>query len=230
MAEPNPYVGPRPFQTDDRGRFYGRDGEINQLVPLLYAHRLTVLFAQSGAGKTSLLNAGVLPVLIEDEGFEVLGRNDGSGNSTRVSGVSAKEAEAAGVRNIYTYNALSGWLPTDQAPAGGATLASFLAQRDHLADAAGDPAPRLAIFDQFEEVFTAYPDRWQERDDFFRQLREALDADPMLRIVLSLREDYLANLDPFLAVFRGISTLTFRLERLKKDDALSAVADPLKGT
>ncbi len=230
MAEPNPYVGPRPFQTDDRGRFYGRDGEINQLVPLLYAHRLTVLFAQSGAGKTSLLNAGVLPVLIDDEGFEVLGRDDRSGNSTRVSGVSAREAEAAGVGNIYTFNALSGWLPADQTPAGDATLASFLAQREHLVDAAGDPAPRLAIFDQFEEVFTAYPDRWQERDDFFQQLREALDADPMLRVVLSLREDYLANLDPFLAVFRGISTLTFRLERLKKDDALSAVVDPLKST
>lgn len=230
MAEPNPYVGPRPFQIDDRSRFYGRDGEINQLVPLLYAHRLTVLFAQSGAGKTSLLNAGVLPVLIDDEGFEVLGRDDRSGNSTRVSGVGAKEAEAAGVRNIYTYNALSGWLPADQTPAGDATLASSLAQRAHLADAAGDPAPRLAIFDQFEEVFTAYPDRWQERDDFFRQLREALDADPMLRVVLSLREDYLANLDPHLAVFRGVSTLTFRLERLRKDAALSAVVDPLRDT
>ncbi len=223
MAEPNPYVGPRPFQPGDRGRFYGRDGEINQLVPLLYAHRLTVLFAQSGAGKTSLLNAGVLPVLIDDEGFDVVG-------STRVSGVGAKEAETEGVHNIYTFNALSGWLPPEQTPVGDATIASFLAQRDHPLDAAGDPAPRVVVFDQFEEVFTAYPDKWQERDEFFRQLREALDADPMLRIVLSLREDYLANLDPHLAVFRGVSTLSFRLERLKDRQARSAVVDPLKGT
>jgi hypothetical protein len=67
----NPYVGPPPFERGDRGRFFGRDGETQELVSLIIAHRNIVLYAESGAGKTSLLNAQVVPFL-EDEQFEVL--------------------------------------------------------------------------------------------------------------------------------------------------------------
>ena len=136
MPDANPYVGPRPFQPDDRGRFFGRTGEINQLVPLLYAHRLTVLYAESGAGKTSLLNAGVIPVLQAEEGFEVL-------PSTRVSGIDAARADAARVVNIHAYNAISGWLDEEESPDPSESVVTFLGQREHDVDEAGDKPCRV---------------------------------------------------------------------------------------
>ena len=69
-SEPSPYVGPRPFETEDQGRFFGRDREASDLLSLVVAHRAVLLYAQSGAGKTSLVNARVVPMQ-RDEEFEV---------------------------------------------------------------------------------------------------------------------------------------------------------------
>ena len=66
MSEPgsipdNPYVGPRPFtQTDP---LFGRDVEKVELLNLLIAERIVLLYSPSGAGKTSLIQAGLVPEL-----------------------------------------------------------------------------------------------------------------------------------------------------------------------
>jgi hypothetical protein len=67
----NPYVGPRPFERGDKQRFFGRTAELRELVSLVIAHRLVLLYAPSGAGKTSLLNAALIPYLEREEQFEV---------------------------------------------------------------------------------------------------------------------------------------------------------------
>ena len=58
-----PYVGPRPFETTDRGVFFGRDREANDILSLLMFHRTVLLYAQSGAGKSSLINTSIIPGL-----------------------------------------------------------------------------------------------------------------------------------------------------------------------
>ena len=78
------------------------------------------------------------------------------------------------------------------------SLADFLRARKCPVDEAGNPVLRIAIFDQFEELFTAYPERWQERRGFFIQVREAIKAaDSGLRTVFVMREDHLAEIDPY---------------------------------
>ena len=57
--------------------------------------------------------------------------------------------------------------------------------------------PRLLIFDQFEELFTAHPARWKQRREFLAQLTNALDADPELRVLVVLREDFMSRLLTF---------------------------------
>ena len=52
----NPFVGPRPFERGDSGRFFGRDRETRELASLATAHRTLLLYAPSGAGKTSLVS------------------------------------------------------------------------------------------------------------------------------------------------------------------------------
>ena len=57
----NPYVGPRPFERGDRGTFFGRTRETRDLLALIMAERVVLFYAQSGAGKTSLLNTQIIP-------------------------------------------------------------------------------------------------------------------------------------------------------------------------
>lgn len=58
-----PYVGLRPFRRDDSAKFFGRLRESHEVSDLWQANRLTILYGPSGVGKTSLLQAGVLPLL-----------------------------------------------------------------------------------------------------------------------------------------------------------------------
>ncbi|UCG24490.1 MAG: FHA domain-containing protein [Chloroflexota bacterium] len=59
----NPYVGPRAFEAGERQFFYGRDDEIAILTGQVMSRRASLFFAQSGAGKSSLIRAGLLPEL-----------------------------------------------------------------------------------------------------------------------------------------------------------------------
>src|SRR5438270_8442447 len=66
-----PFPGPRPFHSTERYVFFGRADDTTDLLSLLIAHREVLLYALSGAGKTSLLNAGLVP-LLKDNDFQVL--------------------------------------------------------------------------------------------------------------------------------------------------------------
>ncbi|MCH7748851.1 MAG: ATP-binding protein, partial [Acidobacteria bacterium] len=54
-----PYIGPLPFGREDADLFFGRVREVDDLVSLTFAHRAVLLYAESGAGKSSLINAGL---------------------------------------------------------------------------------------------------------------------------------------------------------------------------
>ena len=60
-----------------------------------------------------------------------------------------------------------------------------------------NPARPILIIDQFEEILTTHRNRWQDAQGFFEQLAEALEKIPRLGIVLAMREDFVAGLDPY---------------------------------
>src|SRR5687768_5449252 len=64
----NPYIGPHAFEIKDQKKFAGRDRDILAIYRLLIAERIVLLFSPSGAGKSSLVNAGLLPRM-RDKGF-----------------------------------------------------------------------------------------------------------------------------------------------------------------
>src|SRR3712207_6367603 len=69
-----PYVGLVPFSWHDAAFFFGRENETELIAANLVAARLTLLYAPSGVGKTSVLRAGVVPRLHEiGEGDEDVG-------------------------------------------------------------------------------------------------------------------------------------------------------------
>lgn len=65
MKPDSPYVGPRTFTEKERSLFFGRDREVEDLIHLLLAERIVLLHSPSGAGKSSLLQAGLIPKLQE---------------------------------------------------------------------------------------------------------------------------------------------------------------------
>ncbi len=214
----NPYVGPRPFERGDRHNFYGRDREARELRALVVAEREVLFYAQSGAGKTSLLNAQVIPAL-EDKGFRVL-------PLARVGSELPPGIDPQAVDNVFVFSALLTLGGQDVAPQTllDHSLNSFL-QTHHPPPEARPP---VLIFDQFEELFASHRHRWQEAEGFFRQVRAALDALPSLGVVFAMREDHVAEVDPYAPLFPRRLRARFRMERLGPAGALAAVRRPAK--
>lgn len=217
-AERNPYVGPQPFEAEDADRFFGRTREIRDLTSLVVAHRVVLLYSTSGAGKSSLVNAGVVPALL-DRGYEVL-------PAGRVGSPVPVEAAA---ENVFAASLIAQWSQAVPAPRA-RTIAELLGALPRGEDGDGEPQSRAVVIDQFEEIFTAHPEHWDQRTAFFVQLREALDADDRLRLVLALREEHVAQLDPYAELLPTRLRTRFRLERLDDSSAREAVAKPLRDT
>ncbi|MDR4497761.1 MAG: tetratricopeptide repeat protein [Candidatus Scalindua sp.] len=217
----NPYIGPRSYETVDKKLFFGREYETRELCSRIIAHSVVLFYSQSGAGKTSLINAGVIPRL-EEEGFDIL-------PVARVSGQIPEELNPKEIKNIYVFNSLLNWSDkqTQTQALTSNSMNAFLKDRKKLN---ATDAPQLIIFDQFEELITHYQERWTERKTFFEQVVDSLEQNPTLRAVLVMREDYIAYLDPYLSLFPNKLNIRFRLERMRREAAISAIVGPIKET
>jgi predicted acylesterase/phospholipase RssA len=224
----SPYVGPRPFERADRDRFFGRDAEIHELLSLVVANQAVLLYAASGAGKTSLLRAGLLPLLEARHAFEVL-------PTARVRELRPRTAEAPEEVNVFVSAVVASWIEGTETESSsavnkGARLYEVLAARPHPHSGDGFPVPRAVVIDQLEEIFTVNQERWTHREDFFAQLAEALDDDPLLRVILAIREDHVARLDRYTDLLSDQLDTRFRLELLDRRAAIDAVTGPLRNT
>ncbi len=227
----NPFPGPRPFEQDDQNRFFGRDEESSELGYLLTAHPAVLLYAQSGAGKTSLLNAGLRKVL-HDRRIDVL-------PLARVGSPAPPNVDIGSIANLYTFSAISSWFGQKEESAEGApavpewmlsaTLADGMAHVPRELDEAAESMIRVLIFDQFEEIFFSY-ERKPDRSAFFEQVAAALKDDINLRALFAIREEYLAAFDAEAPVLPEAVRTRFRLERLRQPAALAAVKGPLAAT
>jgi formylglycine-generating enzyme required for sulfatase activity len=237
MREPtrNPYVGPRTFSRDEAELFFGRESEAQALVSLVASERLVLFYAQSGAGKSSLINTRLIPQL-EEIGFLVLPVG-------RVGGELPAGVEA--VDNIYAFNLMLNLVTAEDNPSrlAGLNPAHFLARltspdgETYGYDERADPqpgdahyeqVPYVLIIDQFEEIITAHLEHWPKRQAFFRQLNQAMAGDPLLRVVLTVREDYVAALDPYAPLLADKLQARLYMQRMAYQAALAAVKEPAR--
>ncbi len=244
----NPWLGLASFTEETRQYFYGRDDEVGELARRVQRKLLTVLFGQSGLGKTSILRAGLVPRLRAQGYCPVYVRIDYARSAPEPS-EQIKQAIADAAR------ASGQWTQVGVA-APGESLWEFLHHRDDvLRGAGGATLIPLLIFDQFEEIFTL-----AQSDDFGREraarfvadladlvenrppkaLEASLEADDSIaerfdfgrsdyRVVIALREDYLAPLESLKNAMPSITQNRQRLAPMTGQQALAAVQQPGKG-
>jgi conflict system STAND superfamily ATPase/WD40 domain-containing protein len=212
----NPYIGPKPFTQAQAGLFFGRDRESRDLLAQVLSERLVLFYAQSGAGKTSLINSRLIPGLAAAR-FRVLPVG-------RVSGLVPDEIQP---HNVFIFNLISrlvGVPDSDSSPAedlATMTLAESLARDEAIGN-----APSVLIIDQFEEIFTTRLDQWHTRGEYFQQLAAAQARFPRLWIVLVMREDYIAQLDPLAYTLPNRLQTRFYMQRMSGPAALQAIKQP----
>ena len=228
MIDP-PYVGPVPFGRKDAPFFAGRDAESDELASLIRAHCLTIFYAPSGAGKTSLLSALVIHKL-EASNCVVLpiGRVAGThGSDTATVRSLRADASAVESHNPFAENLLSALNPDAFSTSADPLLALYelLAQAPPPSEE-DIPRLRVVIIDQFEELFTKYPDAWPQRRVLLKTIANAIDNQPSLSVVFSMREEYVPALEPLLAELVFRTQRRFRLPLLGHEQAAAAISKP----
>lgn len=219
--EGGPYVGRRAFSADDQGLFFGRDHEIRQVQQLWRDSPLTILHGPAGSGKTSILQAGVIPALSRCADVLSLGR--------ALAGSSFPEPLLPD-HNPYVLSVLSGWSPAeDRTRLARRSLTDFLRRRSSSRARSDQAAPLLVAVDQIEELFVG--DRGgPQRDDLFEDLAAAMREMPWLRVLLSTRTDTLSDLAPYEKILSRRDTAHVALAVLTPGAAVEAVRGPLEGT
>jgi tetratricopeptide (TPR) repeat protein len=104
------------------------------------------------------------------------------------------------------------------------SLTEYLAT---LTDLSTDQKNIVLILDQFEEILTIDPTDREAKEEFFEQLGTAL-RNPKCWALFSMREDYVAALEPYLRKIPTRLSNTFRLDLLGEVDACEAIQNPAR--
>jgi WD40 repeat protein len=260
----NPWPGLDFFAEKSRAFFHGRDAEADLLLTMVRHRLLTVLYGQSGLGKSSLLQAGLFPRLRADGWLPVyirLSHTDADGLGGK--GTSALIAQARqfireAIADAIEQGQLSPAQPEDPSPMprDDESLWEYLHRKvSGLRSSTRERVAPVLVFDQFEEIFTLGRSETRQaiRQAFLRDLADCVEnrlpehvlkemnrrqrgeADRFgsfdfqrqdYRVVLSLREDYLAELHDLSDLMPSIHENETRLVPLNGWQALDAVAIP----
>ncbi len=143
----NPWPGLAPFTEAQSAQFFGRDAEIKTLSRRVQGDPLTVLFGQSGLGKSSLLQAGVFPRLRSADYCPIYLRLDHAPGAPSL-GEQVKQTVLAATARAGSWTKAGVARP-------GESLWEFFHHRDNrLVSPGGIALSPVLVFDQFEELFT----------------------------------------------------------------------------
>ncbi len=239
----NPWPGLASFTEDLRGFFFGREKETEELVRLVRRNTLTVLFGQSGLGKSSLLQAGVFPLLRAADFLPLYLRLDHDPATPPL----ADQVKAALMGAIELAGADA------PVPRADESLWEYFHRKDiDIWSAKNRLLTPVLAFDQFEEIFTLgrADDARRERGRAFlteladlvenrapAALRARFDAGeldtarynfdkPSCQVILSLREDFLPDLEGLKHEMRSLMHNRMRVKRLTGTQALEIVTRP----
>ncbi|MBS1229278.1 MAG: repeat protein [Proteobacteria bacterium] len=237
----HPWPGLMPFTEDAQAFFHGRDQEATEFLRLIKRETLTVLFGQSGLGKSSLLNAGIFPRLRADDYLPIYIRLDVS---------EAAPPFAAQVKSAISANCLAHQVDAPEPPPA-ATLWGWLHHRDtDFWSTRNRLLTPVFVFDQFEEIFTlgrhgevlearcqAFLEELADvvEDRMPASLAAAIEGDPALgdgldyskhawKVVFSFREDYLPEFEGLRNLIRPIMQNRMRLTRMSGEQARQSIA------
>jgi hypothetical protein len=201
---PQPYKGLQAYNESDAAIFFGRNQESMQLANRVLANRLTILYGESGVGKSSLLQAGLSRRVAAQRGLLAVAHSEPG--KPIVENLRVSLGAAAGRAGIH--------------PDSSGDLTGLVRAVQRELD-----GPVVLVIDQAEQFFLIYTD--EERAAALGLLQGFLgDRSLNLRFVIAIREDALGRLQPLEAILPNVLNVRYRLERLGREAAREAIEQP----
>lgn len=200
-----PYRGLKAYTLREAEIFFGRDEAMSSLLAHLQRGRLTILHAESGAGKSSLLQAGIQYQLIVQGHVPLYLRPYDKPPAQAI-----KQALLPGIDSLPEL--------------AGASLRAFLHQ---VTAVLGSQTILVILLDQFEELFFNLTE--EARQAFVSELAACLEDEALtVRWVLALRTEFFGNLAHFRPRIKNPFENDFRLNRLPAEQARKVIEEPAR--
>ncbi len=211
-ARINPYPGLASFQEKDAARFFGRDREIEEILDRLASHRLLAVIGVSGCGKSSLVRAGVIPVL-------KIGAAERLPFRWQICTITPGDAPL---------NSLHDELG---APANWPSISFDLVDLARNTLLQGEAL--LLIVDQFEEIFGSrdetVPQDSSDASLFVDLLLKAVDQREVpIYILLTMRADFLGQCSQFRGLPEALNDCYYLVPRMTRLQQQQAIELPLQ--
>lgn len=181
-----------PYEKEDHHLFFGRERETEQLYEQIQSAKLLLVYGASGTGKTSIINCGLTNKFGDTDWNPLFIRRGQNLTASTLEQIHAQLREK-----------------NKSLPAG----ASITTGVEQLFWARYIPV--YLIFDQFEELFIQ-GDPITEQKPFFDEMSRLLKAETFCRVILVMREEYLAWLSDFEAVIPDLFDNRLRIERMSE--------------
>lgn len=236
LDEQNPWPGPAAYDESSHAFFRGRKQEASELLSLVRLAPLTVVYGKSGLGKTSLLQAGLYPLLRAEHYLPVHLRIDFS------AGLKALPLKEVMRRLKEELDGVKAEYPK---PGGDESLWEYLHRKDvEIWSKDNFPLIPVLVFDQFEELFSRSGGNPELIKQVFVDLanlienripaeigneagsskRALLDLrSQRYRVVLSFREDFLPDMRAWEKMLPSLLRNCLRLEPMSRQRATEAV-------
>lgn len=185
------------YQKEDADRFFGRERETAQLYNAVHASNLVLLYGASGTGKTSIINCGLGNQFVDTDWLPLYVRRGTDLNRSL-------EREVAGATK-------------QPAPAGEVPITERIRTLylDHF-------RPVYLVFDQFEELFIS--GSAAEQQLFHETIRQLLTGSATCKVLLVIREEYVAFLSALEKVIPSLFDNRLRIERLNDSNLARIIA------
>jgi len=243
-----PFRGIKSFRYADREIFAAREWEKEQLLNLVSLYRASLIYGQSGIGKSSLINAGLIPEL-ENYNFrgEIIRVSPNRDGTFIVYKIPASDKDRAYLPSLFDE-----LLEEEHKQEISVSFEKFkeiinsqlytLGGEEREGDE--ESAIPVFIFDQFEELITLFEERiyktaseieltlterkaiQSELIDFFRDIY--YNSSLRIKFLFVFREDYLAKLSKLLRAIPDLRDHTLRIKAVSKDDIYGIIKRPFE--
>src|SRR5678816_3922165 len=229
----NPFPGLRPFETDEYGLFFGREGQSDALIERLQRSHFLAVVGTSGSGKSSLVRAGLLPALRG-------GMMAGAGSGWRIAIMRPGNDPIGNLANALAEKDVLLEAGGGLSPAEAEAVIEATLRRGSLGlvDAARqarlqDHEKLLVVVDQFEELFRFRAARslsstGDDASAFVKLLLEASEQRELsIFVVPTMRSDFLGDCAQFQGLPEAINDGQYLIPRMTRDERRFAVTGPV---
>lgn len=208
LIKGSPYLGLNKFEPEDKDKFFGRKQWIDDLSKGLKQDRLLLLLGDSGSGKSSLVQAGLIPHLSDQWGAARV--------VTLIFVPDKNPFESLYDRLPRKYKDEAAEIIEEKDPGTLVKLVKNLKEDSHQ---------WIIFIDQFEEIFTITEDL--KRDPFIANLVSLIkQQDSSVKLIMAMRSDFIDNLSKYSDFNNKLQRKQWNLSDMTKFELSLAIAEP----